>query len=478
MKKSSNPRHCVVRQKRHAIKIERLNSDWKDWKVTVNRTKPLRLKASAPFKKSRSDNASYSDAIRLYLPRSLKHLISCDRSPFYMEKIKLKKPIEVKTVRVPRVFSILKNPKESYDAIRDVVTVLISQGCRELWIDYRDCIESDLLTQIFLDSILREWDIFETTCKRTRYVKYLNVNSLGGSHYNNEAVSRLVHSVGSPVVLLNKQREYDNVISFPLRYFDNHKEDEKTRGTKNEIDSTQLCEYVNECLGRVGKALTNEAMSDLGTVVSEALINASDHSSCGSRYLIGYFEDVRQLDQLHSQGVLNVVILNYGQSIYEKFKFPFNPDAVNQNCVRRMEELSANYTKNSLFSLNKFRESTLWTLYALQQGVSSIPNAQRGNGTVKLIDKFFNLREQDVDNESRMFILSGDSIIEFDGTYRLHDTYDSEGLKLSIMSFNDSGNLSEKPDERFVRHSDYYFPGTAICARISLNSSILKDENN
>ena len=141
-----------------------------------------------------------------------------------------------------------------------------------------------------------------------------------------------------------------------------------------------------------------------------------------------------------------------------------------------MQELSDSYTKRGLFTVNKFKESTLWTLYALQQGVTIIPNANRGNGTVQFIEKFFNLREGDFKNESRMYLLSGNTVIEFDGTYKMVNIVEGQNNR-AIMAFNQQGNLRDKPDNRYVRHTDYFFPGTAIYARIALNTKNLKDDS-
>ena len=72
-----------------------------------------------------------------------------------------------------------------------------------------------------------------------------------------------------------------------------------------------------------------------------------------------------------------------------------------------------------------------------------------GNCTIQFIESFFKLKgNKDVDDVSRMYILSGNSIIEFDGTYRLSDLKDDNGVPRGIISFNSSGSLLDKPDTR------------------------------
>lgn len=233
---------------------------------------------------------------------------------------------------------------------------------------------------------------------------------------------------------------------------------------------------MNKCLERVNKTLNSKALREMGYVVGETLINAEEHSSLNYRYMIGYFEECN--DDSKHYGVFNLVIMNFGQSIYEKFKYPIDEVKLNTECLSRMQELSDAFTKKRWFRTAEFTEETLWTLYSLQQGVTSVPNQERGNGTIQFIESFFKLKgNKDVDDVSRMYILSGNSIIEFDGTYRLSDLKDDNGVPRGIISFNSSGSLLDKPDTRYVRSVNQYFPGTAIFIRILLNEDDIRNEN-
>ena len=179
-------------------------------------------------------------------------------------------------------------------------------------------------------------------------------------------------------------------------------------------------------------------------------------------------EEYKDSDHKHS-GVFNLVIMNFGQTIYEKFKNVHTGAEINQECLNQMKVLSDFYKNRSLFQ-ESFQEETLWTLYSLQQGVTCVPHQKRGNGTIQFINSFLKLRDND-DNDtiSHMYILSGNTVIEFDGKYQLYNKIDSSGKTLDIISFNESGSLREKPDSKYVRHVREYFPGTAIFVRLLLN---------
>ena len=38
-----------------------------------------------------------------------------------------------------------------------------------------------------------------------------------------------------------------------------------------------------------------------------------------------------------------------------------------------------------------------------------------------------------------------------------------------MMTFNDTGNIEEKPDSKYVRYEKNYFPGTMLSAKIRID---------
>ena len=41
-------------------------------------------------------------------------------------------------------------------------------------------------------------------------------------------------------------------------------------------------------------------------------------------------------------------------------------------------------------------------------------------------------------------------------------------INIELFFFNESNDIEEAPDTKFVRHTDFYFPGTFIYANIIL----------
>lgn len=431
---------------------------------------------NAPYRNLARNVKNNQDAINLFLPRNLSYMMVNEECLFYSRKIKKEKAQDQFVLEVPKDFSIITNSDESYLFLRSVIVAFAYQTCDTLWIDYRYCVKTDLLTQVFLDAILLDIDRYHKLCKRANLYKFINWGAVGGRNYNDDKIRRMINSVGSPTILINRKVSYKEIVPFRLQCFDGLNVASQTRLVQKEIDTTNVIEYVNKCLERVNKTLNSNALRDMGYVVGETLINAEEHSSLNYRYMIGYFEECN--DYSKHYGIFNLVIMNFGQSIYEKFKYPIDKQQLNTESLSRMQELSDNFTKRSLFRTAEFTEETLWTLYSLQKGVTSVPNQERGNGTIQFIESFFKLKgNKDVDDVSRMYIISGKTMIEFDGTYRLSDLKDENGVPRGIISFNTSGSLLDKPDTKYVRSVNNYFPGTAIFIRILLNEDDIKNEN-
>ena len=67
-----------------------------------------------------------------------------------------------------------------------------------------------------------------------------------------------------------------------------------------------------------------------------------------------------------------------------------------------------------------------------------------------------------------MAMLSGDTHILFDGTYRMGP--DSTGR--DVLAFNQSNSLAEPPDSNYVRHlQGVRFPGTVVSIRFPLQQT-------
>ncbi len=419
---------------------------------------------------------SRHELIDQFVPHNLHYLLFATDSPFNLKRLKADSSIHSDggVVHIPNPFSLCDNPDATVHALLQVVKAFfVEQGNARVFFDYEGCQSIGIETQAIMDVILSEYRKFLHKCANKPRLVAINTfpAGFGGKNMLDTDLQKLMFSVGSPANLGIKEKKFEDVLKLPMRSHNAlTKHDRESIIIQKEIDTTEIVDYVIACLGKMRKTLTPDKKNDLSTVVGEILINAEEHSTYRHRFSMAYFRE-QTVNGKHF-GLLRFVILNFGATIYEKFS---KNDDCPSTIIARMKELSQQYTKHNFFRDNEFDEETLWTLYALQQGVTSVPGKRRGSGTIQFIRSFFNIKGSlDADNVSKMVILSGNTEIIFDGKYGITERIDGKN-RFNMMTFNDSGSIEDMPDKKYVRHSKHFFPGTIITANILLNDDDVKE---
>lgn len=461
-------------------------------KKLLRKQKKLRIKSYIPktflefvkqaekrLKARFGGEVTYLSILKNWLPTNLSYLVECKKSDFFIdfEKVKVKSRQNEVIFNVPKVFSLIDNPEESYEFIKKVTFSLLCEKFEILSLNYQDCKQLDIGSQVFLDIILKETASFYDRCVKQPIVKDIvkvvkTKFRLANLPETSEEIKKVLFSVGSPAILRNARIRFNDIVPYRLCIHNREGSFNRLKASeKKDVDTTTLADYVIDSLAKMNRKLTDEKRDDLCKIIGEVLINAEEHSTTKHRFSIGYFQD--EIKNGKHIGLFRLVIMNFGQTIYEKFSDYSCP---NKTVVEKMKKLSEEYTNKGwfkgqgFFGEKAFEEETLWTLYALQEGVTSVPDRKRGTGSIQFIDSFFNIKgETDLlEDKSRMTILSGNTSITFDGSYRIKEKK-LTGEKFKVMTFNESGNIEDKPDRRFVKSVDNYFPGTMISARIYFN---------
>lgn len=417
-------------------------------------------------------NKNIIDIKYSYLSDKLKYIVDCEKidllGPIYNANIKFNK---VKVVKVPKVFSLVENADESHKFIKSVINIIYYNKAYKIVLNYSDCHTIHLGAQVYFDILLK--DMFRFVRGFSRYYpdKCL-LKSVDTTGYDKD-IGKLLFSIGSSAIHTNKSIKYKDIEPYPLCEFQKKTDASESynRDTK-ERDTTKLLKYVISSLKRMNKKLSQDRIESLAVIIGEILINAEEHSLFNHRYSIGYFKEFDNNEG--GYGIFNLVILNFGETIYDKFKSEKCP---RKDIVDKMRQLSKKYTEKTLFG-KSINEEVLWTLYALQEEVTSVSkekNIKRGNGSIKFIENFFNIKGDDrkVDDISRLAILSGNTSIVFDGTYGIREK-NKNGETFKMMTFNDSGEISDKPDSKYVKFVKNHFPGTIISAQILINKDDLE----
>jgi hypothetical protein len=361
---------------------------------------------------------------------------------------------------IPSIFSLTENYSESFSFLKKLFYALYNQSNTNIKLDYINCKRIDLDASVLMDIMLGEFILHFKECQSRKYpVKIKDIKPI---NYEDEHIKKILFSIGAFSSINGFQVKYDDIIPYTLRFgINKHPNASKIR----EVHITEMVDYVLKCTTKMGRILTAEAEANLFTIIGEVLINAEDHSSGDKSFSIGYFQDKEENGE--HVGVFHLVVLNFGKTIYEMFS---DPNCPNISVVEEMKSLSKEYTRKGFFSKAKFEEQCLWTLYALQEGVTSKADWKRGNGSIRFIDSFFNLKgDNKKDDMSYLSIISGNTRIIFDGTYRLFEKVKGKhGDKFKMMTFNETGDITIAPDKNYVTFVDNYFPGTIISAKICL----------
>jgi hypothetical protein len=360
-------------------------------------------------------------------------------------------------LNVEQTFSFIRSPEHALNVAQRLARLSNSKALRSVTFNQRALEQPDLAAEVFLGLTARELQRFLTTSGRQVMFR--------GQYPANPSLRRFVRAVGL-VRTLEVKHEYlvapeeSELEVFRLK-----------RGRKTEITSLgamdqktlyvkQFADFVNNCLRRNDYVLTDQGRDTLCRYTGEIIDNAQEHSGSSEWYLAGY------LDNEIGSHICEIAIFNFGRTIADSF-LTLEADSY----ARRQVDQYIRLHKTKGFFSEQYLEDDLYTLIALQGGVSSKNTADdstRGHGTIDLI-RFFETVGRECggdDSPPEMAVLSGSTHIRFDGRYQLSE--DPSGRL--VIAFNSLNSLQEAPDKEYVRNlREIAFPGTLISIRFPLH---------
>lgn len=367
-------------------------------------------------------------------------------------------------ITIPKTFSLIENPDETLEILDLTLEAARDRKIRELYLNHSACQELDLAASAVMDIIIMSG---------TKSWRHRKRPHLHGRYSTNSEVNEILRVTG----IIKHIKHPDSDVSDDIRK--KYKIFELYRGKKREAEAfqssdaervtTDLTGFFNDLLSTKGYSLTPSGQNHIANLISEVLDNAEQHSGTTEWYVMGYMsQETRELGRCY------IVIFDFGESIYKSLS------AANLNIKLKshIDALIDRHTKKGFFEFkDKWSHENLWTLFALQEGISryNIGNVQtdRGHGTVNMIEFFLKLG-QSVNNKhvSKMALLSGNTYILFDGKYSLQNV-DIDNEKRQVIAFNKVNSLEEKPDENYVRQLKHRFPGTLISMSFVLDKKYL-----
>jgi hypothetical protein len=437
--------------------------------------KPSRLKERSPFNPEKYQPSPAAKKLADYRKEQsyTKSYRLLRANGFLDEKLVKEK------LTVPAKFSFVEDYSGTYAFIKSFISSIYNIN-GNLNIDFSQCTHIDIAPLLIICTIIRDYIRFSNKVRKLLpgdIHDYAEVKYIPSKVYE---VNRILYTLR---ILPSIERQPDD------KFLDVSTvgmiAEKKTRSHYIENKKGPVCnkirKYINSCVRKVGLELTSEGETAVDSLLSEVLNNAEDHSEIDEWYVAGVSLHTRDGDEITSQydGVTEVrlVIMNLGFSVYEGFEtsrienhrvYDVMALFYDRATAGLPEDELANYTRENLF-----------TLYALQEGVSRIKFMEnfesRGNGTMNFIRAFLELGDYE-NSSSRakplMSLISGKTMVLCDTTYKPYK--DNTVYKLSLNPEND---LSKLPDPDHLRSLPSHFPGTILEARLFFNKNHFLQKN-
>jgi hypothetical protein len=405
--------------------------------------------------------------------------ISFLKSTKFVEDIKVSAKINrrnIAIVKIPKNFSLIEQPDEAIEVFQ-LIYELHKKKIRGIHFDHSSCSNMDIGASAVMDVLTLNLD---------KYFKKKNVNlNFEGTHADDPKVSRLIVTSGIVKILgaaedLRKQYLESGLIkNTELISGGRHTPTFKVESlpsvdgkSVSDYAATKVAEYFSECVHTQGYLLEAEGEQFISQIVSETINNCELHSGMFCQWFAQGFYLIENKDKY---GEVHLVLFNFGQTIYQGLKY----QTKSQSMYEQMEKLSQEHLKKGFFT-EQWDEEVLWTLYALQDGVSRMRSdsaLDRGNGTIDLITAFQAIGGTLDGKKPTMSIISGNAYIYFDKSYTL-EPVETEGNQRYQIAFNESNDLRQPPDKKYVKKLKRFFPGTAITLRFYLEKEYIEELRN
>lgn len=393
----------------------------------------------------------------------------------HKRKIKFNHKRQV-VIKVPQNFSLIHNPESAIEVFEEL-NYIHKLDIEGVYFDHSACTEIDIGASTVMDIFAlnlnnyfrhRKTLDFEGAYPKDTKVKSLLISSGIMSHLgvDNDARKNLIDAgITKPFNLLSGGRHTST-----FRVGNSTTLKSSDGASVSDLAATKVVDYFLECLETQGFGLEAEGQAYLTQIVGETINNCELHSGEFCQWFASGYYYSHANDQC---GELHLSIVNFGQTIYEGLKYCSKSQKTKDELTNLSNEHSG------FFRINKWDEETLWTLYALQDGVSKEKTddsgVDRGNGTIQLISAFQSIGGNMNGGIPEMSIISGNSYIYFntDPISKLSKV-NVGGTERYHVAFNETNDIRKPPSDKHVRKLKNYFPGTAITMRFFLDKKYIE----
>ena len=367
--------------------------------------------------------------------------------------------------KIPAIFDIFKNPEVVLKEILKLNKILLNRRLDYITIDHRKLVKYGIGSEALLG-------LLATEIISNRRKQLDEKITLKGLYPAVQGAKQIVKSIGlarelegDPFEDATEHEHEENVHYF--RYDNRYYNAPSTRVNKKSEVAKECVRYLDDCMRSHNLSLKENSKNRLSACLGEVLDNAEEHSGTNKSiwYVRGYFNNVKE------ERYLELSVFNLGNSIFDNFD--------NLPESSKIKKVASNYVMRHK---GKIKEESLFTVAALQGDVSTKKDSDptRGQGSVTLIENFESIYEEycklrkpnSLESIAEMNIISGGTVVHFDGKYKSVVEENKYGEERFIMPFNELHSLNAPPDKRSVyTMNDVKFPGVMINIRMPLKGS-------
>jgi hypothetical protein len=386
---------------------------------------------------------------------------------------------------IPKTFCLHHNYVQTIRTLGRIAESVTSPVIRQTRLDFSACTFVDIAT-LFLIQVLRS-EIANTATTFNRRLQARQVST------DVSIIESADLTVNLKLLLAGLVREAEALaddsvqpISTAGHLWGNRKQAKYGENRKGKV-TAQLVRYVEGCLEKHGCVFLPSGRNEMDGLITEILNNGEDHSKHHTWYATANFSGHhhRQGDTSSVIGELNLCFLNFGLSIYDGFEETKVKNAQLYDDLNQRVEQAVIH-----FNLPHCTRENLFTLYALQEGVSRLKYQQpsRGNGTMKFLRAFLEIGDYE-NNEANtnplLSIFSGTTKLSTDNRlkpYRsiiagdVNNNY--ADLDYYFISLNPEEDMRKPPEASHLQTLKASFPGTLLSVKVFLNEQHLIAKTN
>ncbi|CAM3931036.1 MULTISPECIES: hypothetical protein [Pseudoalteromonas] len=381
-------------------------------------------------------------------------------------------------IKLPKNFSLYDNTEKVFETLDKFTSLaLLASSGTKFEVNHKSvrktCLTSEFLLGLFAKEISLIKDcggqLIDFKCKGVLPNKRVLINDIVSEvGIASELDAKVVGGVSSDTSKIHVFKDSCKLVESATADATDH---------KNKV-ANRFIEHISEALADHRLCLNDDASDMMKGCLGEIIDNIEEHSglTAPNWYIRGY------VNNNHKNKMLEFTVVNIGKSIFDTFN-----DLPDGNYSK---EIVREYC--DLHHGKGISKEALTTVASLQGSISSknfSDKDTRGHGTIKLIETFEEIHRDylalrcptDKNSLSNMLLVSGSTVIKFDGTYKSETLLDKNGDgERVIFPFNNEG-LRGLPDSDYViTMNKMRFPGTIISIQIPLSGSTvpIKDCNN